>query len=356
MSARISSVTTTISETDLMENIREFVDVEGLTINDLQFKDKGIEVTGNFHKVIDIPFFARVKVVGVIENKIHIVVEKIKVLKMGIPGWIISTAVKGVQGKLSEQGVTYEDGQIVIDVDKSLQKVDFVHLIIDNIIMENGILAVKVSSISADVKAMQAENEKKKEYEESGQKAIDEKNAAEAIAQKEYNYNMNISKIASESTEDEYSKIRRDLYKRVPTDFKDYYKYAAAIPDIFALAVRVMMDKRVLKKDKLIIGLSMGYFLSPIDIIPDKFPLLGAIDDIALFVFGVNHLVNSLPLPIVVEHWAGDLKVLKFIKDNISSVMGPTGSANVQKIYGLVEDKLTEKFGGYQPDEAYFKA
>ncbi len=356
MSAKISSVTTTISETDLMENIREFVDVEGLTFNDLQFRDNAIELTGNFHKLIDIPFFTRVRVVGVFENKIRIVVDKIKVLKMGIPGWTITAAVKALQGKMADQGITYEEGQIVIDVDKILQKVPHVHLLIENIVMENGILAIKVAAINADVKAMQAEAKKEKDYEESGQKALDEQAAAEAEALQKQNYNLNISALASNGTVDEYAKARRDIYRRVPEEFQKYYKYAAAIPDIFALAVRVMMDKRVLKKDKIIIGASLGYFLSPIDIIPDKVPILGAMDDLALFVFGVNHLINRLPLPIIVEHWSGDLALLKFLRDNINKLMGPAGSANIDKLYSLVDDKLEEKFGSYQSDEAYFKA
>ncbi|MPN53390.1 hypothetical protein SDC9_201054 [bioreactor metagenome] len=141
----------------------------------------------------------------------------------------------------------------------------------------------------------------------------------------------------------------------MPLDYKKHYEYIAALPDLLVLGYRVMRDRRVLAKDKWIIGLSLGYFLSPIDIIPDKFPVLGAIDDLALFVFGVNHLTNRIPLPIVVEHWSGDLKTLKFVKDNIGKIMGMTGSSNIERVYDLVDEKLDEKFGAYQDDDFYFK-
>ena len=95
--------------------------------------------------------------------------DKIKVLKMGIPGWTITAAVKAL-GENGGSGHYLRGSQIVIDVDKILQKVPHVHLLIENIVMENGILAIKVAAINADVKAMQAEAKKEKDYEESGRR------------------------------------------------------------------------------------------------------------------------------------------------------------------------------------------
>lgn len=340
-----------MSESDLMENIREFVEVEGLTFNNLEFKNNSIEVTANFHKIIDIPFYARVHIASVTNNIIRIKIEKIQVLKVGIPNGLLSAGLAFAMKKVADMGVTYDAGYIVIDVDSVLQKVPHVHVLIDNIIMENGLLAIKVSNINADVKAMNAEKEQKEK--ETAEADLENDQLVQAAEKELQNFNLNIANM--EHTEDEYTRIRRDLGKRVPLDKQKHYEYIAALPDILALGVRVLRDKRVLAKDKWIIGLSGGYFLSPIDIVPDKVPFLGAFDDLALFVFGVNHLVNRIPMPIVVEHWSGDLKTLKFLKDNINKVMGATGSANIDKIYGILDDKLSDKFGDYEDDDNYFR-
>lgn len=351
MSAKVTSVTTTMSESDLMENIREFVQVEGLTFHNLEFKNNSIEVTANFHKIIDIPFYARVHIASVTDNIIRIRIEKIQVLKVGIPNGLLSAGLGFAMKKVADMGASYDAGYIVVDVDAALQKVPHVHVLIDNIIMENGLLAIKVSNINADVKAMNAEKDQKDK--ETAQADLEALRLAEAAQAELEQFNLKLA--ATEPTEDEYSRLRRDLGRRVPLDHQKHYEYIAALPDILALGYRVLRDKRVLPKDKWIIGLTGGYFLSPIDIIPDKFPVLGAIDDLALFVFGVNHLVNRIPLPIVVEHWSGDLKTLKFLKDNINKIMGATGSANLDKIYGLLDDKLSDKFGDYEDDDEYFR-
>ncbi|PKK39413.1 hypothetical protein ABB02_01262 [Clostridiaceae bacterium JG1575] len=351
MSAKVTSVITTISETDLMENIREFVAVEGLTIHNVEFKDNSIEVTANYKKLIDIPFYARVHVASVANNIIRIRIEKIKVLKLGIPNGLLSAALGIAMKKAASLGISYDAGHIVVDVDEALQKVPHVHLMVDNIVMENGVLAVKISSIYADVKALQAEKEAKEAQENEA--AQEELRRAQERQMELLHFNQNISAMARD--EDEYAKLRRDLARRIPKGKENLYEYGAALPDLFALAVRVMRDPRVLPKDKIIIGLTGGYFLLPIDIIPQKVPILNALDDLAFFVFGVNHLINRLPLPIVVEHWSGELTTLKFLKDNIGQIMSLTGSANMERVYGLVDDRLDERFGGYKDDDFYFR-
>lgn len=351
MSAKVTSVTTTMSETDLMENIREFVEVEGLTIHNVEFKNNSIEVTGNFKKVIDIPFYASVHVASVANNVIRIRIEKIKVLKVGLPNGLLAAALNFGLKKVEDMGITYEDGHIVVDADVLLKKQPHVHVSIDNVIMENGLLAIKVSNIQADVKAIQDEQERNK----IAQSDEEAKAEVEAAIEEEELKNFNINLTSIRPTEDEYTRLRRDLDKRVPMNRQSVFEWAAALPDIMALAVRVLKDKRVLMKDKVIIGATMGYFLSPIDIIPDRVPVLSKLDDAAFFVFGVNHMMNRLPMPIIVEHWAGDLKTLKLIKDNIGIIMTPVGSTNLDRIYGLADEKIDERFGDYMDDDFYFK-
>jgi uncharacterized membrane protein YkvA (DUF1232 family) len=119
------------------------------------------------------------------------------------------------------------------------------------------------------------------------------------------------------------------------------------------LAYRLLKDKRVSKKDKVLISVTLGYPLLPFDILPDRIPLLGAVDDIALITFGVNHIMTRIPIPIIVQHWQGDLKTLKLIRDNVPTVMSFTPGKTLDKAYGIVDAKLEQTRKSYLADEAY---
>jgi uncharacterized membrane protein YkvA (DUF1232 family) len=54
-------------------------------------------------------------------------------------------------------------------------------------------------------------------------------------------------------------------------------------------------DKRTPLLAKLAIGLAVGYFLSPIDLIPDFIPILGALDDIIIVPMLIWVSIRLLP-------------------------------------------------------------
>lgn len=53
---------------------------------------------------------------------------------------------------------------------------------------------------------------------------------------------------------------------------------------ILRLVMRLMLDRRVPLRLKLIIPAGLLYFLSPLDILPDIIPLLGHVDDIVVVI------------------------------------------------------------------------
>lgn len=371
MGAKITSIIGTISEADLLNDIREGIKtakVEGLSMETVVLDDELIKLKGVYHKVIDIPFSLAVRILDVHKNILRLKIEEIKVLKLGIPKLALSVATNSMKEKLSELGITYQDETVTVYIDKALEKVKHVKANVEHLVVENGVLAVKVAGIDADIEKMQEEKKIKEKAEEREKQNYDvySNNAKEVqangvieegltltAAQAAREFNKKINQIVSD--EDEYTKFRRDLYKKMPSQGKDYYKYLAILPDVVALAVRTIQDKRVLTKDKVILGVTMGYIISPIDIFPDNIPLLGQLDDVALFVFGVNHLVNRIPLPIIAEHWSGDLRTLKFIKDNVGKIMGVVGAGTIDRVYSLVDKKLDKKFGSYGDDSLYFR-
>lgn len=68
------------------------------------------------------------------------------------------------------------------------------------------------------------------------------------------------------------------------------------------LAVRLLRDPRVPTALKLIPGLGAAYVLSPIDFIPDFFPALGQLDDLAVMVFTLEFFIRLCPTHAQLHH------------------------------------------------------
>lgn len=69
---------------------------------------------------------------------------------------------------------------------------------------------------------------------------------------------------------------------------------------LFALAT----DPRVPASRKALLGLAAAYLASPIDLIPDRLPLLGALDDVAVVVLAVDLFLDGLPAGLIDEKLA----------------------------------------------------
>ena len=74
-----------------------------------------------------------------------------------------------------------------------------------------------------------------------------------------------------------------------------------------------MQDPQISKKDKSLILGALGYFLLPLDLIPDFLPAIGFTDDIAALGFAVYKVINCVT-PLVkdqaeakVYEWFGDV-------------------------------------------------
>jgi len=67
----------------------------------------------------------------------------------------------------------------------------------------------------------------------------------------------------------------------------------------FLIAWRLLWDRRVPWTTKLVPVLVVLYILSPIDIIPDFIPVLGQLDDLALFLIGVQVFIALSPRDLV---------------------------------------------------------
>jgi len=68
------------------------------------------------------------------------------------------------------------------------------------------------------------------------------------------------------------------------------------------LAIRLVRDSRVPLGAKVILGATILYLVSPLDIVPDWIPVLGQADDLVVLMAGLNLFLKACPSWIVSEH------------------------------------------------------
>jgi len=70
---------------------------------------------------------------------------------------------------------------------------------------------------------------------------------------------------------------------------------ASRAPTYGRLLAALLTDVRVPWTQKAILGLAVGYVLSPVDLIPDFVPVLGAMDDVAVTMLAVDLFLERIP-------------------------------------------------------------
>ena len=78
-------------------------------------------------------------------------------------------------------------------------------------------------------------------------------------------------------------------------------------PDLAYLLVRLMMDSDVVATRKLEFAFSTAYVFLPIDIIPDKFPILGKIDDVYMILSSVAKVLRTTDRDAQAQQGVADL-------------------------------------------------
>ena len=104
---------------------------------------------------------------------------------------------------------------------------------------------------------------------------------------------------------------------------------------------RLLKDKRVSMKTKLVISGAVAYITIPSDLIPDKVPFVGKIDDIAIGIFALNVIMTDVPLNIIMENWQGKNDILVVVKNVIEYATNFTGAKNIDSIYRVMEEILS---------------
>jgi uncharacterized membrane protein YkvA (DUF1232 family) len=77
------------------------------------------------------------------------------------------------------------------------------------------------------------------------------------------------------------------------------------IPDCLVLFKRLLGDKRVGRKYKVIVVLLIGYLSMPFDVVPDFIPIAGQLDDAIIVALVLRWVIEGAGKEVVTEQWPG---------------------------------------------------
>ncbi|MBN1680092.1 MAG: DUF1232 domain-containing protein [Anaerolineae bacterium] len=108
------------------------------------------------------------------------------------------------------------------------------------------------------------------------------------------------------------------------------------------LSWRLMFDRRVSATAKLIPVAVLAYLISPIDLVPDLLLPFGVLDDLGVFVLGLQLFIRSAP-PYVLDEYRGGKKR----KNN--RIRGGTGQSDKTGEPNVIEGQYTVTDEDEQP-------
>lgn len=317
----ISEVKVKLTGNDILSIINDFVKIEGLNLKSVTLED-GVILEGSFKKGIKIDFLVKAEIIDCVNNKISARIVKVKILNLGLFRIIRSFALKQLAKAFKSYGIESNKDKVIIDINMILKDVPFVDLTINEIFMRRSELWIEASNINISIAG---ELIKKVEAEEVKEEDVDIAAALEITSK----------------TEDKYSKGRELLSNKLPEEAKQYKDYIFILTDIVSLIYRLLKDRRVPLKTKLIMSTAIAYITVPTDLIPSKIPFIGVIDDIGVGFFALNKVLKDVPLSVIVENWEGKNELLMVLKNGIEYLTDFTGARNVEKLYDVVEELST---------------
>jgi uncharacterized membrane protein YkvA (DUF1232 family) len=317
----ISEVKIKLLGSDILSIINEFVKVEGLTLTNVSINN-GILLEGNFKKRIKIEFEVKVELIECAQNKINFRVVEAKILNLGVFRIFRSFALKQFSKLFKQYGVYSQKDRVIVEVNTVLKDVPFVDFNIDEIFMKRSELWVEASDVNISIAGNLIKQVKVGEANEEDE----EERAALEITEK---------------IEDSYSKGRKIIEDKLPEFTEKYKEYIFILPDVISLIYRLLKDRRVPIKTKLIMSAAIGYVAMPTNIIPNKIPFIGAIDEIGVILFALDKVLKDVPLSIIVENWEGRNDLLIVLQKGVEYLMDFTKARNVEKLCAVIEELST---------------
>ena len=318
---KISEVKVKFLGSDVLSIINEFVKVDGLTLNSIIIND-GIELNGRFKKGFNIEFSIRAEILGCNNNIISARLSKVKVFKLGIFRLVRSFVLKKIANEFSQFGIETKKDNVSIDIKKILKNIPYVDLNIRELYTKSSELWVEAEDIEISI----AGTIIKEDINEETDEVINED--AESLEC--------VTKLR-----DNYSNGREIIINKLPNNVKEYKDYLFILPDLVSLIYRLLKDKRVPVKTKLVMSAATAYIMVPSDLIPNNIPFIGTIDDIGVLFFAFNKIIKDVPLSVIIENWEGSNDIIIVMKNGIEYLTNFTAAKNVETLYDFVEELST---------------
>jgi uncharacterized membrane protein YkvA (DUF1232 family) len=101
-----------------------------------------------------------------------------------------------------------------------------------------------------------------------------------------------------------------------------FSEIARAIPATGKLLYRLVRDERVDEKKRLAAVGAFAYAILPFDLIPDRFPIIGRVDDVVIGAAAILALLEEAGDDIVAEHWDAADSSLDALRSGVEVVAG----------------------------------
>jgi len=141
--------------------------------------------------------------------------------------------------------------------------------------------------------------------------------------------------MTTEENADFYQLLRERFRKWAESgdgEKNEWAEYLLVAPDIFHLLCKLALDPDVPTAEKAKLAVTIAYFVSPLDLIPEAVVgPVGYVDDIALAALVLNSLISSRP-EIVQKHWAGERDVLELVRSILEVADRMVGSGLWKKL------------------------
>lgn len=134
---------------------------------------------------------------------------------------------------------------------------------------------------------------------------------------------INGRKAAADKLEDHIGKRMTDLIA-VPTD-------------TLYMVAKVLADREVPSGSKLDFVLSIGYLFLPFDLIPDKWRLIGLLDDSVAVVTSIGKVLRTTERERLLEYWQGDPDMLDSARNLSIKIDEKIGSGMIKKMTKLTK-------------------
>lgn len=318
---KISEVKVKLLGSDVLSIINEFVNVDGLNLKSVSISDQ-IELTGSIKKGVNIDFSVKAHILGCENNKIRARLSEVRVFNFGIFRIIRSFVLKKISKEFKEFGIESRKDNVIIDVKKILNDIPYIDLNVQEIYIKSSELWVKANEIEVSIGGNLIK-----------EPIVEEEEIEKNDQQEEL---KDIVKI-----KDNYSDGRDIIANKLPENIKEYKDYLFILPDLISLIYRLLKDKRVPVKTKLIMSAALAYVMVPSDLIPNNIPFIGVIDDIGVVFFALNKVISDVPLRVIVENWEGNNDIILVMKNGLEYLTSFTAAKNVETLYNFVEELST---------------